>query len=393
MTDPVRTTPTRSPLSAHPARLSHLAARSLSDVLADFDASLPLAEASTIPGSWYTDPRVFDLEKSAVFGRTWQVVGRTSQVERAGQYVTAQIGDEPIVVVRGSDGVLRAFFNVCRHHAAAVMTEREGCAERLRCPYHGWTYSLEGELKTPHELGEIQRFDPAQNGLVPVRVATWESFVFVCLSPDAPPLLEDLGALPAQVAPLHLGGLQFAERREYELSCNWKVFVDNYLDGGYHVPYLHRGLNSILSFRDYTIECFERFCLQSSPIDPAGGEAMTASVRSGQALYYWLYPNFMLNWYEGYLDTNFVVPLGLDRMKVVFDFYFADVSPAAQERNARSMDVSQRIQDEDHAICESVQRGLGSRAYGAGRLSVRREAGENLFHRLLAADLRRGPAV
>ena len=157
------------------------------------------------------------------------------------------------------------------------------------------------------------------------------------------------------------------------------MFVDNYLDGGYHVPYLHRGLNSILSFKDYTIENFNRFCLQSSPIDAAGGEAMTASVRKGHALYYWLYPNFMLNWYEGYLDTNLVVPLALDRTKVIFDFYFADVGPAAAERNTKSMDVSERIQDEDHAICESVQRGLSSRAYGAGRLSAKREGGRTSF--------------
>ena len=119
---------------------------------------------------------------------------------------------------------------------------------------------------------------------------------------------------------------------------------------------------------------------------------MTASVRKGQALYYWLYPNLMLNWYEGYLDTNLVVPLGLDRMQVIFDFYFGDVGRGrGASATARSMDVSERIQDEDHAICESVQRGLGSRAYQAGRLSVRREAGEHLFHRLLARDLRQRP--
>jgi choline monooxygenase len=117
-------------------------------------------------------------------------------------------------------------------------------------------------------------------------------------------------------------------------------------------------------------------------------EDMTASVRKGQALYFWLYPNLMLNWYDGYLDTNLVTPLGIDRMQVTFDFYFRDVGPEAAETNRRSMDVSERIQDEDHAICESVQRGLGSRAYQAGRLSVRREAGEHLFHRLLAGDLK-----
>ena len=365
--------------------------RSIDAILSDFDASLPLADARTIPGSWYTEPRVWELEKRAVFGRTWQVVARAAQVERAGQYVTAQIGDEPIVVVRGNDGTLRAFFNVCRHHAAAVMTAPEGCAERLRCPYHGWTYALDGQLKSTPEIDDKCNFDRAQNGLVQVRVEVWESFVFVCLADDAPALADDLGALVSRVAPLRLGDLHFAERREYVLECNWKVFVDNYLDGGYHVPYLHKGLNSILSFKDYTIECVDRFCLQSSPIDGTspGTEAMTASVRTGQALYYWLYPNFMFNWYEGYLDTNLVIPLGMSRTKVVFDFYFADASEASKARNTKSVEVSERIQDEDHAICESVQRGLSSRAYGAGRLSARREAGENLFHRLLANDLRR----
>jgi choline monooxygenase len=156
------------------------------------------------------------------------------------------------------------------------------------------------------------------------------------------------------------------------------------------VPFLHRGLNSILDIGAYTIECDGRYCLQSSPIDAAGGEAMTASVRKGQALYFWIYPNLMLNWYEGYLDTNLVLPEGVDRCRVVFDFHFAQTGEEAAERNRRSVEVSDRIQDEDHAICESVQRGLASRAYRAGRLSVRREAGEHLFHRLLAHDLRAG---
>ncbi len=362
--------------------------RELEAILAGYDEAAPLAEASTLPGPWYTDARIAERERRTVFSRTWQMVGRADQVELPGQYVTAEVAGEPIVVVRGNDGVLRAFFNVCRHHAAAVMTEPEGRAERLTCPYHGWTYGLEGQLKSTPELEGICNFDRARNGLVPAHVATWEKLVFVHLDPDPPPIDRYLGEMVEQVASLGLGALHHAGRREWTLRCNWKVFVDNYLDGGYHVPYLHRGLNSVLSFKDYTIETFERFCLQWSPVVPRGGDPATASARKGRALYYWLYPNLMLNWYEGYLDTNLVLPLGIDRMKVVFDFYFADVSDAARAANADSMAVSGRIQDEDQAICESVHRGLGSRAYGAGRLSPRREAGERLFHRLLAADLR-----
>jgi choline monooxygenase len=369
--------------------------RALEDILADYDADAPLAQASTIPGSWYTDARVYERERETVFSKSWQMVGRVDQLAEAGAYVTAEVAGEPIVVVRGHDDVLRAFFNVCRHHAAAVMTECAGKADRLRCPYHGWTYGLDGALKSVTELEGVERFDRSTLGLVPVRVGVWQQLVFVCLDANAPSLDDWLGErLQTEVAALGLGGLRFAGRREWTIGCNWKVFVDNYLDGGYHVPFLHKGLNSILSFKEYSIDCYDRVCLQSSPIAESGQndaqrDKLTASVRKGRAAYYWLYPNLMLNWYEGYLDTNLVLPLGPDRMKVVFDFYFADVeSEAARAKNRASMDVSTRIQDEDHAICESVQRGLGSRAYRAGRLSVRREAGEHLFHRLLAADLR-----
>ena len=181
------------------------------------------------------------------------------------------------------------------------------------------------------------------------------------------------------------------EQRRYILDCNWKVFVDNYLDGGYHVPHLHKGLDSVLDYSSYTIETGERFCLQSSPMMAAGAEAETGAVRKGErALYYWIYPNFMINWYDGVMDTNLVCPRGINRTEVIFDFYFADVSENAREHNLASIEVGQRIQDEDVGICKSVQRGLASRAYEAGRLSIRREAGEQLFHRLLYADLRAG---
>jgi choline monooxygenase len=167
------------------------------------------------------------------------------------------------------------------------------------------------------------------------------------------------------------------------------VFVDNYLDGGYHVPYLHKGLDSVLDYSNYMIENGERFCLQWSPLVSEGAEAQTGAVRKGdRALYYWIYPNFMINWYDGVMDTNLVIPRGVDQTEVIFDFYFPDVtSEAARQKNQASIDVGQRIQDEDVGICKSVQKGLNSRAYNAGRLSVRREAGEHLFHRLLHRDL------
>jgi len=208
-------------------------------------------------------------------------------------------------------------------------------------------------------------------------------------------LVSFLGAdLIDQIRPLGIEKLQWMERRHYQFDCNWKVFVDNYLDGGYHVPYLHKGLDSVLDYSNYTIENGGRFCLQSSPIVSDGAEPETGAVRKGdRALYYWIYPNFMINLYDGVMDTNLVIPLSVDTTEVIFDFYFPDVSEAAQERNRASIEVGQRIQDEDVSICRSVQRGLNSRAYNAGRLSVRREAGEHLFHRLLYADLKAGTGI
>lgn len=356
-----------------------------------YDGSLRLEEASTIPSAWYTDPRIAELERLSVFGQTWQVAGRAEQVKQPGQFFTADIAGEPVVVVRGNDGRLRGFFNVCRHHAAAVVTKAEGNAAHLRCPYHGWTYSLEGELKGTPDFDGVGHFDKSKNGLLQVPAETWEQFVFVRLAGDPMPLPEFFGSLVARVRPLAFGDLSFQERRVYTLDCNWKVFVDNYLDGGYHVPYLHKGLNSVLDYSKYTIETEDRYCLQWSPVQAEGAGTSIAAVRRGErAFYFWLYPNFMMNWYEGTLDTNLVLPLGIDRTQVIFDFYFADVSEGARARNRESIAVSERVQDEDVSICESVQRGLRSRAYDTGRLSVRREAGEHLFHRLLHADLVRG---
>jgi len=362
---------------------------SLREIVSSYNDQEPLDHAYTIPAAWYVDDRIAELERQTVFGRTWQVVARADQLQRPGQFVTAELAGEPIVVVRDGNNQLRAFYNVCRHHAAAVVTEDEGTASIFRCPYHGWSYGLDGSLKGAPEFEGVCSFDRSRNGLVPVRAESWERFVFVNLDPQATLLADFLGGLGQRVAPLNLASVHFFERRSYSLNCNWKVFVDNYLDGGYHVPHLHKALNSVLQYKQYTIENEDRYCLQSSPMVASDVDAATSATRTGdRAWYFWQYPNFMINLYAGYMDTNLVLPDGVDRCTVVFDFYFDDVSDSAAERNRQSILVGERVNDEDVGICESVQRGLHSRAYGAGRLSVRREAGEHLFHRLLAADLK-----
>jgi choline monooxygenase len=390
----------------------------LHETIDSYHRNAPLERASTIPASWYTDQRIFELERQTVFSNSWQFAARLDQLRDPGDYVTTDFAGEPVVIVRGNDNELRGFFNVCRHHAAAVMTEAQGHAHQMRCPYHGWTYSLEGELKGTPDFSGVCDFDRAQNGLVPIEIDTWEKWILARVGGgqhaplnDNPEidLREFVGAdLIDQFRRLNLSNLHWFERRRYTLRCNWKVFVDNYLDGGYHVPHLHKGLDSVLDYSNYIIENGERFCLQSSPMVNSAGNSPplnhahqsrgglppagdVSSVRTGErARYYWLYPNFMINLYEGVMDTNFVRPLAVDRTEVIFDFYFADVSESARESNVASINVGECIQQEDVDICESVQRGLTSRAYHAGRLSVRREAGEHLFHRLLYGDLKVG---
>src|SRR6266498_1554583 len=156
-------------------------ASSLNDIIDSYDPKAPLAEASTTPASWYTDEHVFKLEQQTVFSHSWQLAARLDQLRGSGNYVTTEIAGEPIVIVRGSDKELRGFFNVCRHHAAAVMTEPEGRANQMRCPYHGWTYSLEGDLKGTPDFADVCNFDRVDNGLVPVEIAVWENWVFIRL--------------------------------------------------------------------------------------------------------------------------------------------------------------------------------------------------------------------
>jgi len=364
-------------------------ARTLSSLLNLYNPNYPLDKAWTIPSPWYFDSGVARLEHEAIFAANWLAVGRADQVARNGNFFTANLAGEPIVIVRGDDGVLRAFYNVCRHHAAAVVTEAQGCAKNFRCPYHGWTYGNDGALKGMVEFEGVCDFDRAKNGLVQIPVDTWENFTYVNLGGQAGSLQNFLGKVPELVAPLQLTKkLKYFDRRIYTLQCNWKVYVDNYLDGGYHVPHAHKGLSSVIEYTSYTIENFEHSCLQSSPLSShSKSKKEVAATRRGRAFYLWIYPNFMINAYEGVMDTNLVLPLAVDKCAVVFDYYFSDVSAKALKKNQASVKVSEKVQEEDEAICDSVQRGLASRAYVAGRLSVRREAGEHLFHRLLHADL------
>jgi choline monooxygenase len=360
--------------------------------LARFDAARPIQAAWTPPASWYVDPEFLELETHAVLRNSWQPVGRVDQAERPGEFFSGVFLGQPYVVVRDDQGELRAFHNVCAHHAARVVCG-EGHLSEMVCPYHGWTYALDGRLRSAPRLGRVEDFCVGDFGLRPIPLATWGPFVFLFFNSAPRPLADDLEPFAAHVPVESVSRLKFFARREYTLRCNWKVYVDNYLDGGYHVAHLHRGLASQLDLGAYRTEVLPRLCVQSC----AAGKGESSSVidpldfaeRIGPgATYAWLYPNFMVNLYGPIMDTNWIVPLAVDRTLTVFDYYFAETEgPTAQQFIKRSMAASDQVQLEDVEICESVQIGLGSGAYDRGRYAPAVEIGEFHFHQWLREDM------
>jgi choline monooxygenase len=341
-----------------------------------FDPTLPIEDAWLPPSSWYTEPGIFEVERDTVFKNSWLIAARDDQLESPGDFVAGRVANEPYVVVHGEDEKLRAFCNVCRHQAAQVMIS-EGSADELVCPYHGWTYGLDGRLVRAPELGGVRDFDRECFGLTPMHVAEWGPFVFVSMAESPRPLIDDLTELYARLHNMNIRGLRFVERRTYTLQCNWKVYVD-------------KGLSS------YRTEVFDRFSIQSGsgagidqqPKPAAGDAASDFAERIGhEVLYAWIYPNFMINRYGPMMDTNWVLPRGHDQTEVVFDYYFIESQGGRRALVERSLAASDRVQQEDVDICESVQRGLESSSYDKGRYSARREEGEYHFHRLLAMDL------
>ncbi len=365
---------------------------SLADKVLAFDLDLPLEYASTIPANWYRDADLYEAERAAVFGSTWLATGILEWIQEPETFATIDIAGEPILLVRDEHGVLRAFANVCRHRAAPLLTQPCGRASRLRCRYHGWTYDLAGALRGVPEFDGVCDFRREDNGLLPLTLDTWGLYAWIHAGSPRQPLSEYLAPLPQLLASAGMERLRFVERRSYELNCNWKVFVDNYLDGGYHVHTVHPGLAGVLDYSAYRTELAEFTSSQISPLKPAVSAESQAvgQVRAGDVAYYChVFPNVMLNVYQGYLDVNIVLPLGPDRCKVVFDFFFEPAEGEEAKQKIRdSIEVSQSIQEEDVGICEEVQRGLGSRAFERGRYSVRRESAVHAFHCLLARHLR-----
>lgn len=349
-----------------------------------FSFNADIRHAETLPSRLYTDPVCLALEEERIFARSWQFVGRTADLTESGRFLTADIGDESIVIVRDS-AVIRGFHNICLHRAGPIAT---GCGKRstLQCRYHGWTYRLDGTLHRAPEMEGTAGFDPEAMRLLPVQVATWGPLVLANLDLKAPPLTHAIEGIPERTARFQPEAMRYVMRKSWTIACNWKVYVDNYLEG-YHLPTVHPGLYKELDYDAYRVEPHRYWSLQHAPLRAGHGpeRKYVARGQGDDAQYYWLFPNMMLNIYQGQMQTNLVIPRGVDRCEVVFEWYAIE-PPAAAAGDptwTRLVAFSDEIQDEDIAICEAVQRNLGSRAYDRGRYSVERENGVHHFHGLV----------
>ena len=358
----------------------------MANLLDSLSVDKDIARAWTLPSKLYTDAETFTIEKEKIFSRTWQVVGHRDQVANPGDFFTTELVDEPLLIVRGADGDLRSFYNVCRHRAGPPA---EGCGSRklFRCGYHGWTYDLDGSLISATEIDGVEGFRAEDFSLKAVRTEEWFNLIFVNLDPDAKPLCESLGELPPQAEKFNFAGMKLFERRIYHMECNWKAYIDNYLEG-YHLPSVHPGLNRELDFNAYVVEPYARHVRQFSPI--RGAQPGDTTPRRYQEArenlttdYFWIFPNWMLNCYPDNVSLNIVLPLEPERSLAIFEWYLPEKdhdSPAAKA----SVEFSDQIQIEDVRICETVQKNLRSRSYSRGRFSVKQEKGVHAFHRMYA---------
>ncbi len=342
----------------------------------------PTYRAHLLPPRVFHDPAVLAYEREAWFAGGWVCVGREETAAANGAYFLAQVAGESLIVVRG-DGELRAFYNVCRHRGATLVEEPCGTLVRFQCPYHAWVYDLKGSLKPPRHTELLEDFDPAGWGLVPARLATWQGFVFLDLSGEAPPLIDELGDLPGLLDRYDLGGLRRARRIEYDVAANWKAIVENY-EECYHCPGVHPQLNRITPYNlgEYLpgrgpwmgswMEVVGEFETLSTD-GGAHGRPPIAGMRPEdlkRVYYFVLWPNLLISLHPDYLMAHWVWPVEPGRTRVVCEWFFDPATMAGADFDpSDAVDFWDLTNRQDWHVCELQQVGTRSRAYTPGRYS------------------------
>jgi choline monooxygenase len=356
-----------------------------------FEIDPDITRASTPPSRVYTDPSVYAAARERIFAGSWQLAADVDQVRVPGQVhpFTLLEGclDEPLLLTRDDADRLHCLSNVCTHRGNLVC-EHGGVETALRCRYHGRRFTLDGAFVSMPDFDGVVNFPGDADNLPRLPLERWGPFLFTGVHP-AIPFADWIGPVRERIDwfPVNDCKLDPSRSRDYLVQANWALYCENYLEG-FHIPFVHSGLSDALDYGAYRTELFRHSSVQIG-IARDGGDALEpprGSPEHGQRIagyYFWLFPNTMFNVYPWGVSINVVKPLAVDRTRVAFLTYVCD--PARLDRGAGA--GLDRVEREDEAIVEAVQRGVRSRLYDRGRYSPARETGTHHFHRLLAEFL------
>jgi len=345
--------------------------------------------SKTPPGTFYTDERIFRQELEEFYYRSWMNIGREEQLANPGDFITREVGGENVIVIRGTDGKSRAFYNVCRHRGTKLVEDAEGTKLRsIVCPYHSWTYSSEGRLVGAPHTESLEGFAKEENGLHKIQLETWGGFVWVNLEPQAPPLREEFGRFFEKFQRFPIGTLRQAAHKVYEVNANWKILVENYQEC-YHCAPVHPELNRITPYfsgevHDYFIDGISRapfsggwmeFAKDYSSMTWSGYtkrpplEGMTEEDRR-RVYYYVLFPNLFLSLHPDFLMVHRTWPVTPTHSRVECEFYFDPKTMALPDFDpSDTVELWDLINQQDWAVCQRSQKGMGSRIWKGGRYS------------------------
>jgi len=335
----------------------------------------PLELAETYPAQWVTDSHFHTFDLDTLIRNSWQYAGHISQIKNKGDYFIVDIAARSIIVVRESEDSCKALYNICKHRGGPLVSQN-GNTSRFKCMYHGWTYDLNGELRGVPEFDGVQDFKKCDFGLISLELQIWQGLIFIHMGNPDKSLAQLLEGIDKRIAPIELTHLNIATQTIDKIKCNWKIYVENYLEG-YHLPQVHPGLSQLLDYKSYHTELFENYSLQYSLFKNTEN---IYSDSEGEAYYYFIFPNTMLNILPGRLQVNRINPVNSNKCDVHFDYLYAD--PQSEEGKKfleEDKEYSDGIQEEDIFICEQVQKNLESGIYKKGRFSVKRESGVHDF--------------
>ena len=332
--------------------------------------------------SLYVSADIFAREREAIFWRTWQLLGPASQVSGPGDYVAADIAGAKVFAIRGRDGTLRAFRNVCRHRGAKLLEDGAGRCNVIRCQYHNWAFDLDGTLRNAPWFGEEEGFDLADWPLEAIAVDTWRGLLFVAVAPDRT-LAAQLGDTVPELADEPLESFAHDRSERLVFDANWKVYTDNFVEG-YHIPGIHPAFFQAIDFEHFETTAHDNLV------------RMTAPPRDGlfyRGKWLWMWPNWTLSLFDGGMNTSRINPLGHGRTELIYNFYFADLGEATKAARDDTVARNLAVIREDFAICLDTHHNYATGGYAPGPLSPRHEQGVAWFQRAVSDALGRAAAA